>query len=79
MISELFKPGALYVPYTDALQGDQNMTPKYDKGADVYASLLNDIQGAIDNFGTAIADGTLLNISTNSRNSTTIKVVATAL
>ena len=46
------------VPYTDALQGDQNMTPKYDKGADVYASLLNDIQGAIDNFGTAIADGT---------------------
>ena len=46
------------VPYTDALQGDQNMAPKYDKGADVYASLLNDIQGAIDNFGTAISDAT---------------------
>lgn len=46
------------VPYTDALQGDQNMAPKYDKGADIYAALLNDIQGAIDNFGTAIADAT---------------------
>ena len=46
------------VPYTEALQGDQNMAPKYDKGADVYAGLLKDIQGAIDNFGTAIADGT---------------------
>ena len=46
------------VPYTDALQGDQNMAPKYDKGADVYAGLLKDIQGAIDNFGKAIADGT---------------------
>ena len=46
------------VPYTEALQGDQNMAPKYDKGADVYAGLLKDIQGAIDNFGKAIADGT---------------------
>lgn len=46
------------VPYTEALQGDENMAPKYDKGADVYAGLIKDIQGAIDNFGTAIADGT---------------------
>ena len=46
------------VPYTEALQGDQNMTPKYDKGADVYAGLLKDIQGAIDNFGKAISDAT---------------------
>ena len=46
------------VPYTEALQGDQNMAPKYDKGADVYAGLLKDIQGAIDNFGAAISDAT---------------------
>ena len=46
------------VPYTEAMQGDENMAPKYDKGADVYAGLIKDIQGAIDNFGTAIADGT---------------------
>ena len=46
------------VPYTDALQGDKNMAPKYDKGADVYAGLLKDIQGAIDNFDTALSDAT---------------------
>ena len=44
------------VPYTDALQGEQNLSPKYDKGADIYAALLKDIQSAIDNFDAAISN-----------------------
>jgi hypothetical protein len=35
------------VPYTAALQGNNNTTPKYDKGADIYLDLLRQIDTGI--------------------------------
>lgn len=35
------------VPYTDALKGVDNLTPKYDKAEDVYKSLVTEIDAAI--------------------------------
>lgn len=35
------------VPYTEALKGSDNLTPKYDKAADIYASLATLIDSAI--------------------------------
>jgi hypothetical protein len=35
------------VPYTDALKGSQNPTPKYDKGVDIYKALFRDIDAGI--------------------------------
>jgi hypothetical protein len=35
------------VPYSEALKGAANLTPKYDKGADIYASLFTRIDNAI--------------------------------
>lgn len=42
------------IPYTEALQGDKNLTPKYDKAEDVYADLLRRIDYAIEQFDEAI-------------------------
>lgn len=46
------------VPYTEALKAAENLAPKYDKGADVYNGLINDIEEAIQNFDAALADKT---------------------
>jgi hypothetical protein len=35
------------IPYTDALKEDQNITPKYDAQADIYASLVDTLQAQI--------------------------------
>jgi Starch-binding associating with outer membrane len=35
------------VPYSDALKGSRNITPKYDKGIDIYKDLLRQIDTAI--------------------------------
>ena len=35
------------IPYTEALQGNLNLSPKYDKGADVYKGLFAEIDEAI--------------------------------
>lgn len=35
------------VPYTDAFQGAKGLTPKYDKGADIYKSLIAKVDAAI--------------------------------
>lgn len=44
------------VPYTEATLGNENLAPKYDKGADVYAGLLKDIDVAINKLDEAIND-----------------------
>lgn len=46
------------VPYTEAALGNEYLTPKYDKGADVYANLLKDIDTAISKLDEAINDPT---------------------
>lgn len=51
------------VPYTEAVQAEQNLAPKYDKGADIYASLITDIKNAIEELDKAISNP-LLNVST---------------
>jgi len=35
------------VPYTEAFQGQANLTPKWDQGADIYAGLLAEIDNAL--------------------------------
>jgi Starch-binding associating with outer membrane len=35
------------IPYSEALKGSTNLTPKFDKGADIYASLLTRIDDAV--------------------------------
>lgn len=42
------------VPYSEALQGDKNLTPKYDKAEVIYADLLKRIDYAIEQFDEAI-------------------------
>lgn len=44
------------VPYTEALKGAENTTPKYDKAEDIYADLLKRIDYAIQQFDEAIND-----------------------
>lgn len=34
------------IPYTEALQGEKNLFPKYDRSADVYKGILNEIEEA---------------------------------
>lgn len=36
------------IPYTDALQGEENQTPSYDTQQDIYADLLNELNEAAD-------------------------------
>lgn len=38
------------IPYSEALQGAQNLTPKYDKQSDIYPAMLNDLRSAIADF-----------------------------
>lgn len=42
------------IPYSEALHGDKNLTPKYDKAEDIYADLLKRIDYAIEQFDEAI-------------------------
>jgi len=44
------------IPYTDAFKGAGNLTPKYDKAADIYKALADDIDAALTllNAGVAI-------------------------
>lgn len=42
------------VPYSEALQGDKNLAPKYDKAEVIYADLLKRIDYAIEQFDEAI-------------------------
>ncbi len=37
------------IPYTEALQGNENLTPKFDKSEDIYKGLLLEIDDAISN------------------------------
>ena len=46
------------VPYTEAALGNDYLAPKYDKGEDVYAGLLKDIDTAIEKLDEAINDAT---------------------
>lgn len=41
------------VPYTDALKGAEMLTPKYDKGSDIYQSLVDQLDQAIATINTA--------------------------
>lgn len=38
------------IPYSQALKGSDNLTPKYDKQEDIYKSLLAELKGAITSF-----------------------------
>jgi hypothetical protein len=38
------------IPYSEALKGAANLTPKYDKQEDVYRSLLADLKAAVNGF-----------------------------
>ena len=42
------------VPYTEALKGSQNPTPKYDKGVDIYNKLFDEIDAGIDLINAAV-------------------------
>lgn len=35
------------LPYSEAIKGQENLTPKYDKGADIYAGLISEIDNAL--------------------------------
>lgn len=43
IVTDVFGP----VPYTDALQGSRNRTPKYDSQKDIYLGLINNLHEAI--------------------------------
>ncbi len=43
------------IPYSQALLGAANISPKYDKAADIYADLLVQLSGAIDDINKATA------------------------
>lgn len=36
------------IPYSEALQGNENLTPKFDNGADIYASVYEELNQAIN-------------------------------
>lgn len=38
------------VPYSEALKGEDNLSPAYDDGRDIYQGLLNDINDALDRY-----------------------------
>ena len=41
------------IPYSEALLGEDNLTPRYDKSADVYAGIYEELNQAIELLGTA--------------------------
>jgi Starch-binding associating with outer membrane len=43
------------IPYTEALQGATNPTPKYDNGKDVYEGILADVESGISLINSAVA------------------------
>ena len=43
------------VPYTDALKGKANITPKYDKAEDIYKDLIVQLKGAVTDINAATA------------------------
>lgn len=45
------------VPYTEAFQLSKYITPKYDKGADIYKSLLTELDSALVNINAATTGG----------------------
>ncbi len=47
------------VPYTEALKGASNLTPKYDNGKDIYEALANELGTAVTYFQRADAVGSL--------------------
>jgi hypothetical protein len=64
------------VPYTDALKGLENLTPKYDNAQDVYRNLFRELNEAIASL--AIANDTKSTISTlTSTNSQRIDIITT--
>ena len=42
------------VPYTEANTADKTLTPKYDKGADIYADLITRLDNAMSAFDNAV-------------------------
>lgn len=46
------------IPYTEAALGNEYLAPKYDKGEDVYAALLQDIDHAISKLDEAVNEPT---------------------
>lgn len=44
------------VPYSESLLGGENKSPKYDKGEDIYASLIKECETAIANIDKALED-----------------------
>ncbi|MCC8410894.1 SusD/RagB family nutrient-binding outer membrane lipoprotein [Mucilaginibacter sp. UR6-1] len=62
------------VPYTDALKGVENLTPKYDKAEDIYVALFGELNAAIASL--AIANDPQTTISTaTSPNSQRIDII----
>src|SRR2546428_2133845 len=50
------------IPYKDALQGSQFLTPKYDKAGDIYKDLIVKLDEAIALINTAQADATVRSV-----------------
>lgn len=49
------------VPYSEALKGAANLTPKYDKQSDIYPALLSELKSAMNDFdGGATVKGDIL-------------------
>lgn len=44
------------IPYSQALKGSTNLTPTYDKAADIYQDLIVQLKGAITDINTAVGD-----------------------
>lgn len=62
------------VPYTDALKGVENLTPKYDKAEDIYVALFGELNAAIASL--AIANDPQSTVSTaTSANSQRIDII----
>jgi Starch-binding associating with outer membrane len=43
------------IPYTDALKGKENITPKYDKAEDIYKDFIVQLKGAVSDINAASA------------------------
>lgn len=43
------------IPYTDALKGKENITPKYDKAEDIYRDFIVQLKGAVTDINAATA------------------------
>lgn len=50
------------IPYSEALKGLGNLTPKYDKAEDIYKDFIVQLDGAIADIDAALADGTVPNV-----------------